>query len=175
MPLPGEANGPETQPALSTGPCSTPSDKPANPFLNPSKALTVQHLSPTHSLLLNKFNVVDHHVSTAWLPVRSTSRAFPALPVPQRLPKLRAEPPGLRSLTSLLAVQVLVVTCSFEQQTAPLNEQDLEATWATVQVTSAACSCHNPSWESTPADFCIPKAASLCHNFRLPEHPQRCL
>ena len=48
-------------------------------------------------------------------------------------------------LTALLAVQVLVVTRSFEQQTAPLNEQDLEATWATVQVTRAACSCHNPS------------------------------
>ena len=80
LPLPGEAKGPETQPELKLGLCSKPNDKPANPFLNPSKALMVQHLSPTHSLLLNKFNVVDHHVSTAWLPVRIL-RAPPALPV----------------------------------------------------------------------------------------------
>lgn len=33
-----------------------------NPFLNPEKALLVGHLSATHSLLLNKFNVVSHHV-----------------------------------------------------------------------------------------------------------------
>ena len=51
----------------------------------------VQHLSPTHSLLLNKFNVVDYHVSTAWLPVR-ISRAPPALPVLLCLPNLPAGP-----------------------------------------------------------------------------------
>ncbi len=89
IPLPSEAHGPETQPALYTRPCSKPDDKPANPFLNPSKALVVQHLSPTHSLLLNKFNVVDHHVSTAWLPVR-ISEALPALPVAHRRPTLPA-------------------------------------------------------------------------------------
>lgn len=48
-------------------------------------------MSPTHTLLLNKFNVVAYHV--------------------------------------------LVVTKQFEHQTDPLNLQDLEATWQTVQVT----------------------------------------
>ena len=90
--VPSEANGPETQPTLHTGPCSKPNDKPANPFLNPAKALMVQHLSPTHSLLLNKFNVVDHHVSTAWLHVR-ISGALPALPVLHCLPNLPAGSP----------------------------------------------------------------------------------
>ncbi|GAB4819124.1 hypothetical protein N2152v2_006170 [Parachlorella kessleri] len=33
-----------------------------NPFLPYDEALWVQHLSPTHTLLLNKFNVVAHHV-----------------------------------------------------------------------------------------------------------------
>ena len=50
----------------------------------------MQHLSPTHTLLLNKFNVVAHHV--------------------------------------------LVVTRQFESQQDPLNVQDMEATWAVMQV-----------------------------------------
>ena len=54
----------------------------------------MDHLSPTHTLLLNKFNVVAYHV--------------------------------------------LVVTKQFEHQTDPLNLQDLEATWQTVQVTYCA-------------------------------------
>lgn len=33
-----------------------------NPFLPYEEALWVQHLSATHTLLLNKFNVVPHHV-----------------------------------------------------------------------------------------------------------------
>lgn len=33
-----------------------------NPFLPPDPALFVRHLSPTHSLVLNKFNIVAHHV-----------------------------------------------------------------------------------------------------------------
>lgn len=38
-------------------------DKPDNdPFLPYDEALWVQHLSPSHTLLLNKFNVVEHHV-----------------------------------------------------------------------------------------------------------------
>lgn len=32
-----------------------------NPFLPPDKDLWVGHLSPTHTLVLNKFNVVPHH------------------------------------------------------------------------------------------------------------------
>jgi ATP adenylyltransferase len=36
--------------------------KPANPFLPYEEALFVGHLSPTHLCLLNKFNVVDHHL-----------------------------------------------------------------------------------------------------------------
>lgn len=64
--------------------------KPDNdPFLPYDEALWVQHLSPSHTLLLNKFNVVEHHV--------------------------------------------LVVTREFEQQTEPLNVQDLTATWQTMQ------------------------------------------
>jgi hypothetical protein len=35
---------------------------PRNPFLPPEEALAVQHLSDSHMLLLNKFNVVPHHV-----------------------------------------------------------------------------------------------------------------
>ncbi|MDA0265388.1 MAG: phosphorylase [Cyanobacteria bacterium] len=36
--------------------------KPANPFLPYEDALFVGNLSPTHLCLLNKFNVVDHHL-----------------------------------------------------------------------------------------------------------------
>lgn len=36
--------------------------KPANPFLPYDGALWVTHLSDTHTCLLNKFNVVPHHV-----------------------------------------------------------------------------------------------------------------
>ena len=36
--------------------------KPANPFLPYEEALWVEHLSDTHTLLLNKFNVVEHHL-----------------------------------------------------------------------------------------------------------------
>ncbi|MGD1908117.1 MAG: phosphorylase [Leptolyngbyaceae cyanobacterium] len=36
--------------------------KPANPFLPYEEALFVGNLSPTHLCLLNKFNVVDHHL-----------------------------------------------------------------------------------------------------------------
>lgn len=35
--------------------------KPANPFLPYDENLWVAHLSATHTLLLNKFNVVAHH------------------------------------------------------------------------------------------------------------------
>lgn len=35
--------------------------KPLNPFDPPEEALTVGHLSDTHTLVLNKFNVVPHH------------------------------------------------------------------------------------------------------------------
>lgn len=33
-----------------------------NPFLPYDEDLWVQHLSDSHTLLLNKFNLVDHHV-----------------------------------------------------------------------------------------------------------------
>jgi ATP adenylyltransferase len=36
--------------------------KPANPFLPPEKELTVGHITDTHIAVLNKFNVVDHHL-----------------------------------------------------------------------------------------------------------------
>ena len=36
--------------------------KPANPFLPYNEDLWVDHLSDTHTLLLNKFNVVAHHL-----------------------------------------------------------------------------------------------------------------
>ena len=36
--------------------------KPANPFLPYDPDLWVTHLSDTHTLLLNKFNVVEHHL-----------------------------------------------------------------------------------------------------------------
>ena len=35
---------------------------PANPFLPYDEALWVAHLSASHALLLNKFNVVAHHL-----------------------------------------------------------------------------------------------------------------
>jgi ATP adenylyltransferase/5',5'''-P-1,P-4-tetraphosphate phosphorylase II len=34
---------------------------PRNPFLPYEEALWVAHLSETHTLLLNKFNLLDHH------------------------------------------------------------------------------------------------------------------
>jgi ATP adenylyltransferase len=36
--------------------------KPANPFLPPEKSLTIGHITDTHIAILNKFNVVDHHL-----------------------------------------------------------------------------------------------------------------
>jgi len=36
--------------------------KPTNPFLPPEAALTVASVSPTHLAVLNKYNVVPHHV-----------------------------------------------------------------------------------------------------------------
>lgn len=38
------------------------SGKPSNPFLPPEPALTVGALSATHTAVLNKFNVVEHHL-----------------------------------------------------------------------------------------------------------------
>ncbi|MEM7773057.1 MAG: DUF4922 domain-containing protein [Cyanobacteria bacterium P01_A01_bin.37] len=40
----------------------TPSGKPFNPFLPYETDLFVTHLSETHLCLLNKYNVVDHHL-----------------------------------------------------------------------------------------------------------------
>lgn len=71
--------------------CSKEKQGWTDPFDPYDDALWVDHLSVSHTLLLNKFNVVEHHV--------------------------------------------LVVTRKFEQQTDPLNLQDLEATWRVVQVT----------------------------------------
>jgi ATP adenylyltransferase/5',5'''-P-1,P-4-tetraphosphate phosphorylase II len=45
---------------LSRGCCS--SGGAVNPFLPYDEDLWVEHLSPTHTLLLNKFNLVAHHV-----------------------------------------------------------------------------------------------------------------
>jgi ATP adenylyltransferase len=36
--------------------------KPSNPFLPPEKDLTVGNITDTHIAVLNKFNVVDHHL-----------------------------------------------------------------------------------------------------------------
>jgi len=38
------------------------SSKPVNPFLPGDRNLFVSHISPTHRCLLNKYNVVDHHI-----------------------------------------------------------------------------------------------------------------
>lgn len=37
-------------------------DEPFNPFLTPEPELTVADISPTHLSVLNKFNVVEHHL-----------------------------------------------------------------------------------------------------------------
>lgn len=42
--------------------CSEEKKEKNNPFLPYEEALWVRHLSPTHTLLLNKFNVVAHHL-----------------------------------------------------------------------------------------------------------------
>lgn len=41
---------------------SSDQKKPVNPFLPYDDKLWVSHLSDTHTLLLNKFNVVEHHL-----------------------------------------------------------------------------------------------------------------
>ena len=41
---------------------SSDQNKPANPFLPYNDQLWVAHLSSTHTLLLNKYNVVAHHL-----------------------------------------------------------------------------------------------------------------
>lgn len=45
-----------------TGSGQQPTQAPRNPFLPYEEDLWVAHLSDTHTLLLNKFNVVPHHV-----------------------------------------------------------------------------------------------------------------
>lgn len=45
-----------------TSPKLSDTGKPANPFLPYEEDLWVTHLSETHACLLNKFNVVDHHI-----------------------------------------------------------------------------------------------------------------
>ncbi|HUI67161.1 MAG TPA: DUF4922 domain-containing protein [Nitrospirota bacterium] len=41
---------------------STASGKKVNPFLPPEKGLTVANITDTHQAILNKFNVVEHHL-----------------------------------------------------------------------------------------------------------------
>lgn len=48
--------------ARACGVCSSQDSKQRNPFLPYEEALWVRHLSRTHTLLLNKFNVVAHHL-----------------------------------------------------------------------------------------------------------------
>jgi len=55
----------KSKPKGDTEPAGTGRDTPKkefkNPFLPYEEDLWVAHLSPSHTLLLNKFNVVDHH------------------------------------------------------------------------------------------------------------------
>ncbi|KAI8462453.1 MAG: ATP adenylyltransferase-domain-containing protein [Monoraphidium minutum] len=66
--LKAKPKGPQQQPAPQQQPGQPPRPQPAapkawvNPFLPYEEALWVGHLSPTHTLLLNKFNVVAKHV-----------------------------------------------------------------------------------------------------------------
>lgn len=87
--------------------CSKEKQDWTDPFDPYDEALWVDHLSPSHTLLLNKFNVVEYHV--------------------------------------------LVVTRKFEQQTNPLNLQDLEATWHVVQVTASGITLDS----TTPELLCM--------------------
>jgi ATP adenylyltransferase len=48
--------------ALKAKPTAASASNGRNPFLPPEPALTVGPLSDTHTLVLNKFNVVEHHV-----------------------------------------------------------------------------------------------------------------
>ncbi len=50
-------------PSLSDKPRQTdPGPAPANPFLPPEPALTLGDWAPNHRMVLNKFNVLDHHL-----------------------------------------------------------------------------------------------------------------
>ena len=48
--------------SLLSVPCSGEKKEKRNPFLPYEEELWVRHLSQTHTLLLNKFNVVAHHL-----------------------------------------------------------------------------------------------------------------
>lgn len=96
--------------------CSKEKQDWTDPFDPYEEELWVDHLSASHMLLLNKFNVVAYHV--------------------------------------------LVVTRKFEQQTASLNLQDLEATWQVVQVTDLGLtSCKHRT-------LCLQIAITSCRPFR---------
>lgn len=104
-------------PKAATG--STPDEKKkksfVNPFLPPDPDLFVQHLSPSHSLVLNKFNIVEHHVSRSMFVIVKRVDNFEL--------KLIGYNP-----------QVLVITKDFERQEDPISLKDFEATLDVLKV-----------------------------------------
>jgi len=68
--------------------------RPANPFLPPEEALVVAQLSDTHTLLLNKFNVVAHHVLVVTRKFQHQTDALNAADFEATLQVLRAMPSG---------------------------------------------------------------------------------
>eukprot|EP00197_Chlamydomonas_leiostraca_P002297 CAMPEP_0202857802 /NCGR_PEP_ID=MMETSP1391-20130828/601_1 /ASSEMBLY_ACC=CAM_ASM_000867 /TAXON_ID=1034604 /ORGANISM="Chlamydomonas leiostraca, Strain SAG 11-49" /LENGTH=312 /DNA_ID=CAMNT_0049536653 /DNA_START=76 /DNA_END=1014 /DNA_ORIENTATION=- len=82
--------------ASSEGSSGQPAAAPAwrNPFLPPEPELTVGHLSPTHTLVLNKFNVVPHHCLVVTRQFEAQTDPLNARDLHGALRVLRAMPAG---------------------------------------------------------------------------------
>ncbi|EFJ46772.1 hypothetical protein VOLCADRAFT_92922 [Volvox carteri f. nagariensis] len=65
-----------------------------NPFLPPEPELFVRHLGPEHSLVLNKFNVVHHHVLVITREFRSQAEPLYGSDLAATLDVVRAMPAG---------------------------------------------------------------------------------
>lgn len=107
-----------------------------NPFLPYEEALWVAHLSPSHTLLLNKFNVVEK--------VRALQGggAAPILVAacPRHLHACVCQGNLLRDAHWLAPAQhVLVVTREFESQADPLNARDLGGAMQVRRRTRVGC------------------------------------
>ncbi|GLC74618.1 hypothetical protein PLESTF_001535700 [Pleodorina starrii] len=65
-----------------------------NPFLPPEPELFVRHLGPEHSLVLNKFNVVHHHVLVITREFRSQAEPLHGSDLAAALEVVKAMPSG---------------------------------------------------------------------------------
>ncbi|PNH10983.1 5',5'''-P-1,P-4-tetraphosphate phosphorylase 2 [Tetrabaena socialis] len=86
---------PKASAPAAAGAAATPAPPPwRNPFLPPEPELFVRHLGADHSLVLNKFNVVHHHVIVITREFRSQAEPLYGNDLAAALAVLRAMPEG---------------------------------------------------------------------------------